>query len=200
MKKILLVTSNMKKLKEIVEIFKGTDLEFLTLNDLPHIDIVEDGKTFFDNALKKAKTAADRFGMAALGEDSGLVVDVLGGNPGVYSHRFAGANANDEQNNRLLLQMLKTTPLEKRTAHFVSCVVVYKPNGRYITADGRVDGLIIDTPKGDNGFGYDPIFFYPPLNKTFAELANEDKNNISHRKLALEKIKHHIVNFLEQND
>jgi len=197
---ILIVTSNRKKLKEMLDVFNLDYCKFLTLNDFPSINIVENGETFFDNALIKAKTAATKFNVISLGEDSGLVVDALNGKPGVYSHRFAGETATDKQNNELILSLLKDVPLEKRTAHFVSCVVLCSPDGRFITAEGRIDGIIIDEPKGENGFGYDPIFYYPPLKKTFAELTDEEKNRISHRKIAIEKIKPKLLDFLEEND
>jgi len=197
---ILIVTSNRKKLKEMLDVFNLDYCKFLTLNDFPSINIVENGETFFDNALIKAKTAATKFNVISLGEDSGLVVDALNGKPGVYSHRFAGETATDKQNNELILSLLKDVPLEKRTAHFVSSVVLCSPDGRFITAEGRIDGIIIDEPKGENGFGYDPIFYYPPLKKTFAELTDEEKNRISHRKIAIEKIKPKLLDFLEEND
>jgi len=197
---ILIVTSNRKKLKEMLDVFNLDYCKFLTLNDFPSINIVENGETFFDNALIKAKTAATKFNVISLGEDSGLVVDALNGKPGVYSHRFAGETATDKQNNELILSLLKDVSLEKRTAHFVSSVVLCSPDGRFITAEGRIDGIIIDEPKGENGFGYDPIFYYPPLKKTFAELTDEEKNRISHRKIAIEKIKPKLLDFLEEND
>lgn len=196
MQKILIVSSNQHKCEEILDIFKDLGVNFLTLKNFPSLEIVENGKTFLENALIKAATAAKMFNIISIGEDSGLIVDILDGKPGIYSRRFSGENANDEDNNRLLLNMLRAIPYEKRTAHFVSSVVVCKPDGSYIFAEGRVDGFICDEPKGVNGFGYDPLFYYPPLNKTFAELSDNEKNTISHRKMALENLRQKFINFI----
>jgi XTP/dITP diphosphohydrolase len=196
MMELLVVTKNKGKLQEIIEILGDSDISFRTLADYPDIDIEESGETFLENALIKAKTAATEFKITTLADDSGLVVDALGGRPGVYSRRFAGKNATDEDNNILLLDILKNTPFDRRAAHFVSEVVVCKPDGSYISGTGRVDGLICFEAKGDYGFGYDPIFFMPSMNKTFAELENSEKNEISHRKIALEKIRNQIYSFL----
>lgn len=199
-KQILIVSNNKNKAKEICQIFADIDLEVLTLNDFAPLEIEETGRTFFENALLKATVAANKFSVIALGEDSGLIVDWLNGKPGVFSRRFAGENASDQQNNQLLLKMLEGVPFEKRTAHFVSNVVIAKPYSDYISAEGVVDGYISESPSGINGFGYDPIFFYPPLKRTFAELMDYEKNEISHRKKALEKIKLKLYRFLRLDD
>lgn len=191
-----MVSGNRHKCEEIKKIFSSLNVEFVSLKDYPPIDIVEDGKTFLENALIKAMTAAKRFNVVALGEDSGLIVDILGGKPGVYSRRFAGENATDEDNNKLLLSLLREIPFEERRARFVSTAVVSKPDGSYIYAEGNVEGLICDEPRGKNGFGYDPIFYYLPLKKTFAELSDDEKNSISHRKNALENLRPELIRFL----
>lgn len=198
-REILIVTGNIKKLEELKAIFGDKEITFLTLEDFPPIEIKEEGRTFFENAYIKAYKAAKEFDIVALGEDSGLVVDVLDGKPGVYSRRFAGENATDGENNRLLLSLLKDYPLSKRTAHFISCIVVCKPDGSYISSEGIVDGVIGFEPKGDNGFGYDPIFYYPPLSKTFAELNSVEKNEVSHRKKAIINIKNKLLQFIEND-
>lgn len=196
MKEILLVTKNRGKLKEILEIYKDMPFNFKTLNDFPSIEIIEDGQSFFENAYLKAKRASEEFGVIALGEDSGLCVDALKGEPGIYSRRYAGEKATDEENNRLLLEKLKDIPFEKRKAYFVSTVVLMKPDGSYIGAEGKIEGYIAFEPKGNNGFGYDPIFYLPAYNKTFAELTDGEKNSISHRKKALENLKKEMMLFL----
>ncbi len=196
MNKILVVTKNKGKLKEILEIYKDLGLELKTLEDYPEVTIEETGKTFFENAFIKADATANRFNVISLGEDSGLCVDYLDGAPGVYSKRFAGDRACDDTNNRLLLEKLKGLPFEKRKAHFISTIVLMKPGGEYIWAEGRVDGYIAMEPKGNRGFGYDPIFYLPELHKTFAELTDEEKNRISHRRRALENLKFRLKDFL----
>lgn len=196
MREILVVTKNNSKLREILNIYRGLPFIFKTLNDYPPIEIKEDGNSFLENAYKKAKTAMKAFNVVALGEDSGLCVDALDGMPGIYSKRFSGSNATDEENNKLLLEKMKNIPFEKRTAFFISTVVVIKPNGEFISSEGKINGYISFEPKGDNGFGYDPIFYLPEYKATLAELSEDIKNNISHRKRALEKLKDELYGFL----
>ncbi len=194
---ILVVTKNEGKLKEIVNIYKDTNIRFKTLKELPEINIEETGKSFFENAFIKAKIAAKKFNMVSLGEDSGLCVDALNGAPGIYSRRFAGEDATDDDNNRLLLERLKGVPFEKRAAYFISTVVLMNPDSEYIWAEGRIEGYITQEPRGNNGFGYDPLFYLPQYNKTFAELSDNEKNQISHRKKALENLKAQLKDFLK---
>lgn len=197
---LLIATSNMGKAKEINEALKGLSLKIKTLKDFHGIELPEEtGKTFFENAYLKAKYWAEKTGLMCLADDSGLEVEVLNGAPGIYSSRFAGENATDEENNRKLLELLQGIPLEKRKARFVCVIVVYHPSGKYITTEGTWEGLIGFEPKGSYGFGYDPLFLIPEYNyqKTAAELPLEEKNKISHRGKALAKLKEIFPNFLK---
>lgn len=196
MSRILLVTGNRNKLQEMLDIFGATGFSFQTLQDYPAIEISETGDTFLRNARIKAETAAKTFNVIALGEDSGLVVDALGGKPGVRSRRFAGENATDNDNNRLLLETMKDIPASERSARFVSAVVVCKPNGNCIEATGTLEGSIAFAPAGSFGFGYDPLFLLPALKRTLAELPDDEKNLLSHRKQALEKLRPLLAEFL----
>ncbi len=197
---LLIATSNLGKTKEITEALKDLPLKIKNLRDFPNIDPpVETGKTFFENAFLKAKYYAEKTGIICLADDSGLEVDVLDRAPGIYSSRFAGEKATDEENNKKLLQLLKGVPLEKRKARFVCVMVVYHPNGKYIKTEGIWEGLIGFEPKGNYGFGYDPLFLVPEYNyqKTAAELPIEEKNKISHRGKALSLLKKILPQFLE---
>jgi XTP/dITP diphosphohydrolase len=194
MKKILVASTNPGKLKELREMLGG-DIEWVGLADFPNIpEIEEDGKTFAENARKKALGYAKATGLWTLADDSGLVVDALGGRPGVQSARFSGATDKnrkivDRKNIEKLLALLKNVPTKKRTAKFVCCLCLATPEKVLIETSGEVEGVIIDTPMGENGFGYDPVFFVPKLNKTIAQLTNEEKNAISHRGNAIRKLK-----------
>jgi len=152
-------------------------------------EVVEDGESFFDNALKKARVISGFTGEIALADDSGLEVDGLGGEPGIFSARYAGEGATDERNNRKLLEKLAHVPPEKRTARFRCVLVLYHPDGRYETFEGTWHGRINDKPVGTRGFGYDPIFFLPDRGITVAQLPDDLKNTISHRGQALHKLK-----------
>ncbi|MBR5187247.1 MAG: RdgB/HAM1 family non-canonical purine NTP pyrophosphatase, partial [Clostridia bacterium] len=147
-------------------------------------DIVEDGETFEDNALIKARTVA-KLGYIGVADDSGLCVDALNGEPGVYSARYAGGH-DDVDNNRKLLENMKDVPTEKRGAHFVSVIACVFPDGREIVARGECPGTMLFDYRGNGGFGYDPLFLYEPMGKTFAEMNAEEKNAISHRARAME--------------
>ncbi len=161
---------------------RGTDLEVRSLKDFPDIpDIAEDGKSFFENALVKARTVSKLTGEIVLADDSGLEVDALGGAPGIYSSRYAGLEATDEKNILKLLDDLKDVPAEKRTAAFRCLLVLYRPDGTYETFEGRWPGRILPEPRGKGGFGYDPVFEDPGLGLTAAELPPEVKNVVSHR-------------------
>ena len=187
--KLLLATKNRGKIKEIIRLLKGQRVEVLTLDDFPGISLPkEDRSTFKGNALKKARVAGET-GLAAISDDSGLCVDALGGRPGVLSARYAGDNATDEENLAKLLLEMKDVPEGKRTASFVCVIALVLPSGKEKTFEGRLEGVIAAKPKGRGGFGYDPVFFLPGKNKTLAELKPEEKNLLSHRGAALEKLK-----------
>lgn len=197
---LLIATSNMGKAKEISEALKDFDFEIKTLKDFPNITPPQEtGNTFFENAYLKAKYYAEKTGLLSLADDSGLEVDILNGAPGIYSSRFAGENASDEENNKKLLELLKNVPLEKRKARFVCVIVVYHPSGKYIKSEGIWEGLIGFEPRGSYGFGYDPIFLVPEYNykKTAAELPIEEKNKLSHRGKVLAKLKDILTEFLK---
>jgi len=186
---ILIATANPAKLREIRQILVGLPVRWLDLNDLPPIPpAVEDGRSFAENAEKKALHYARHSGHWALADDSGLEVDCLNGLPGVLSARFAGEPANDAANNAKLIRELQAYPPEQRTARF-RCVVVLA-DGQHVLAraEGTIEGQIIDEPRGQGGFGYDPHFLVPELGKTTAELAPEHKNRISHRGQALRRL------------
>ncbi len=185
--KLIIASNNANKVREIKAILGSFYEQILSLRDAGiDIDVVEDGDTFLENALKKAREVlavcdAD----AALSDDSGLMVDALDGAPGVYSARFAGDGHNDAQNNVKLLQVMESVPAEKRTCRFVSAVALVRKSMEPVTAIGTVEGVLLKAPRGENGFGYDPLFYYEPFQKSFAELSAEEKNSISHRKRAL---------------
>lgn len=184
---IVLATRNAGKTSEIQDLLQSFSIQIKNLNDFgPIPDIVEDGATFDDNAYKKASLTARYLGLPALADDSGLVVDALDGAPGVVSARYAGPDASDEARCRkLLAEMEGKTP---RSAHFACVISLAVPSGAALTYEANCAGLITREPFGNNGFGYDPIFFYPPLGKTFAQLSRAEKNLVSHRALALREL------------
>ena len=186
--KIILATQNAGKIAEISAILGELGIEIVSPADLEGTlpDVMEDGDTFEANAQKKALAVAKWAGMPALADDSGLVVPVLGGDPGVHSSRYAGEGGNSEANMALLLERMKEVPEAERLAYFVCALVLASPDGRTWQTGGRVDGLITFEKRGDGGFGYDPIFFYIPADKTFAQMGPEEKNRFSHRHRALE--------------
>lgn len=192
-RKIILASNNKHKIEEIKSIFKNFPYEIISLKEAGiDIDVIEDGETFEENAYKKAKEIMDVSGEATLADDSGLEVFALDGKPGVYSARFGGEHGNDRKNNLKLLELLKNTPEEERGAQFVSVIVLLTPGRDKIVARGEVKGVIGYEEKGENGFGYDPLFIIPELNKTFAELIAEEKNSISHRARALDVLKNKL--------
>jgi XTP/dITP diphosphohydrolase len=187
--RLILATGNEKKKKEILNIIGAKADEVLTISDLPEkIEIVEDGVTFRENAIKKAVTVAGISGELALADDSGLEVDALDGRPGVYSARFAGEPSDDKSNNRKLLQLLAGVPDDARTARFKCVIAVAAPDGRVETAEGVCEGHITREPRGDGGFGYDPLFIPLGYQQTFGELPPTTKHRISHRGKALAKV------------
>jgi XTP/dITP diphosphohydrolase len=191
--RIVFATKNEGKVKEITEMLALMDIELVSLNHFKSSpEIVEDGKTYLENAFKKAKIISEFTGETILADDSGLQVDVLGGEPGVYSARYAGEGATDEENNAKLLAKLKDVPQEKRTASFFCALVLYRHDGNYHSFEAGWQGRIIDERRGTNGFGYDPIFLVPQMNKTAAELPPEIKNKISHRGQAFAKLRSYL--------
>jgi len=195
----VIATGNKHKLEEIGVILKDFQLEVLSMKDvgLDGLEIIEDGNTFEENALIKAKTVMEKTGKLALADDSGLEVDILNNQPGIYSARFAGEHATDKENNDKLLKLLKDIPSEKRKARFVCAMAAVFPNGDIVVLRGECSGVIGFEPKGTSGFGYDPLFIIEEYGKTFAELGEERKNKISHRAIALEKLKEELKTRLE---
>jgi XTP/dITP diphosphohydrolase len=188
--KIVFASSNEGKVREIREMLEGMGIELISLSNYAGVpEIVEDGKSFQENALKKAKIISEFTGETVLADDSGLQVEVLAGEPGIYSSRYAGEKATDEENNTKLLTKLKNISQEKRTAFFVCVLVLYRRDGSYDYFEGKWNGQIIDERRGNNGFGYDPIFLVPELKMTAAELPAEIKNKVSHRGQAFAQLK-----------
>lgn len=185
---LVLASRNAGKVAEIKELLSGFDIGVRWLDDFgPIPDVIEDGKTFEDNAYKKAYFTAKVLGFPALADDSGLVVEALNGAPGVYSARYAGNNASDEdRNNKLLYEMRGK---DNRKAYFETIIAIAIPSGPALIYDGRCHGEIATEKKGENGFGYDPLFYYPPMKKTFAQMTSEEKNSVSHRGNAMKELK-----------
>jgi len=183
---IVLGSRNRKKTREVAEILAPCGIEVISVADFPNVpEVVEDGAKFAENAAKKA-AQAELLGRWVIGEDSGLMVDALGGRPGVFSARFSGAGATDESNNRKLMEELAGVPAERRSAAYVCSVALADPTGKIrLTSEGRCRGRIIDEPRGTNGFGYDPYFLIREYHRTFGELPARVKHQISHRARAL---------------
>jgi len=182
---IILATHNRGKMKEMSSILAHLPVKLLTLDDFPQIgEIPETGETLKENAFIKAETVHQKTGLPALADDTGLEVDALDGAPGVHSSRYDGETATFEDNCRKMLQEMDGIPAEERTARFHTVIAFVSDSGNEWT-EGMVEGRILEKKQGDGGFGYDPLFYYPPLKKTFAELNSEQKNNISHRGKAL---------------
>jgi XTP/dITP diphosphohydrolase len=194
MKKLIVATKNKGKIKEIMEILDGLPYEVISMEQVGiSDDIEENGSTFEENALIKARALHKITGQMVMADDSGLEVDHLGGAPGIYSSRFAGEGATDEDKNKKLLSLLEGVPLEKRTARFVCVIAVIFPNGKHFTVRGTCEGFIGFKAEGSNGFGYDPLFFMSEYNMTTAQMSSEQKHKISHRgkalRLMVEKLK-----------
>ena len=186
-RRIVLATHNRDKLKEIRRLLDPAQFELLTLDDFDDFpEIEEDGATLEENALKKAREVYRATGLLSVADDTGLEVDALGGRPGVYSSRFAGENASYADNVRKLLEEMKDVPPDERTARF-RCVVAIVDRRRETTVEGVCEGRITTEPRGQGGFGYDPVFWVPEAGKTFAEMSAEEKNTISHRGRAFRK-------------
>lgn len=187
-RKLLIATHNAGKLRELAELLGGIPYQLVSLSDVGIVeDVEETGRTFEENATLKAETYRDLSGLPTLADDSGLEVDALDGEPGVLSARYAGEDATDEDRVALLLRNLADAPSEERTARFRCVIAVAAPGQRTRLYDGAREGLIVDEPRGDNGFGYDPVFLLPGEGMTMAELPSERKNAVSHRAAAAKK-------------
>ena len=187
---VVAATQNKHKIQEIESITRLFGFEIVSRGDagVPEVEIEEDGETFEENSYKKAAEIMKLCGRISIADDSGLMVDALDGAPGVISARFSGEGATDQMNNARLLDLLKDVPENERGAKFVSVITMVFPEGRTIVARGECFGHIIREPLGSGGFGYDPLFVPEGFNKTFAELTSDEKNQISHRALALQKL------------
>ncbi len=185
--KIIVATGNEGKMKEMRDILKGENVELSSLKDekLLDIEIVEDGKTFEENAIIKARKISDLTGQMVLADDSGLEVDALGGEPGIYSARYLGRDTSYDVKNNYIIDKLKDVKGSERSARFVCAIACAFPDGHTVTTTGVIEGQIGYEQKGENGFGYDPVFYLPDRGCTSAELSPEEKNKISHRGLAL---------------
>ena len=196
---IVLATTNKGKTREFQKLLKDFPITIKNLADFgPIPEVIEDGETFDDNAYKKASFTARVLGYPAIADDSGICVEALDGAPGVYSARYAGENATDADNVKKMLENLKNH--DNRNAAFKCVISIAVPTGAALTYEGDCKGVITDEPIGDNGFGYDPLFFYPQLNKTFAQLTIEEKGEVSHRGRAIKQIAKEIDKILEWID
>lgn len=191
MTKIVIGSGNQHKIEEIKAFFADLEIDFVGLDpDLDLAEVIEDGKSYESNALKKARQRASELNEIVLADDSGLSVDYLDGAPGIYSARFGGEDLNDKEKYLKVLKLLKGLPEAERKAAFVSVIALVDPfSGEEIVVEGRCEGLIAEEPAGDNGFGYDPIFYLPEYDKTMAQITQQEKNKISHRGRALKKMK-----------
>lgn len=190
-KTIVAATRNSHKIREIEAITAEFGISIISRDDagVPDVEVVEDGETFEENSYKKAYEIMKLCGRTTIADDSGLVVDCLGGAPGVYSARFAGVDGDDDANNRKLVELIKDVPYEKRTARFVSVITMVKPDGEAIVARGEVEGHLLTEKRGREGFGYDPLFVPVGYDGTFGELDPKIKNSISHRANALMELR-----------
>lgn len=190
MKKIIFATTNQNKVREVKMMMQDFDVELCTMKDAGiAVDIVEDGATFEENAVIKAKTIMEMTGEIALADDSGLEVDYLDGAPGIYSARFLGEDTSYDIKNQYIIDRLKEVKGKDRSARFVCAMAAAFPDGEVLTCRGTIEGLIAYEQKGKNGFGYDPIVYVPEYEMTTGEMAPELKNSISHRGKALEQMK-----------
>ena len=190
MKNVLIASKNSGKIAEFKQMLSPLGIEVVSLLDfLDAPDVEETGETFQQNAKLKAEAITKRYGCIAIADDSGLVVDKLEGRPGVYSARYAGEDKDDQKNIEKVLEELSGIPMPERTAHFVCVLAISSPERPTYFVEGECHGLIATNPSGTEGFGYDPIFYVPGKGKTFAELSSNEKNTISHRARALQKLK-----------
>lgn len=192
---VIAATHNKNKLREFREILEPLGFKIITQSEAGvDIEPEETGTTFAENAMIKAKAIHEATGKAAIADDSGLCVDALNGEPGVYSARYGTPDLDDKARLELVLKKMENVPTEKRTARFMCSIAFVDSDGGEITATGTVEGILTEEARGENGFGYDPIFFVPKLNKTFAEAAAEEKNGLSHRGCALREFENKIKN------
>ena len=199
MQRIIFATSNQGKMKEVRMILSDLDVEVLSMREVGiQIDIEENGKTFEENALIKAKAIHEITGALVLSDDSGLEVDYMDKAPGIYSARFLGEETSYDIKNQYIIDQLKDAKEEERTARFVCAIACVLPNGETATRRGTIEGVIAHTIEGENGFGYDPIFYVPEYHCTTAQLSPEQKNKISHRGKALVAMKQVIVEYLNR--
>ncbi len=194
-KRLILASNNANKLRELRELFAGTGVEVLSQREAGcNFEAAETGSTFEENAFLKASAVTEMTGEAAVADDSGLCVDALGGAPGVHSARFTGNHDDsDEARNRFLLEKMKDA--EQRGARFVSCICCTLPNGDVIRSRGECEGEILYAPRGENGFGYDPIFLVKAAGRSMAELSHEKKNRISHRAVAMRRFQQELRDY-----
>ncbi len=201
MRKLVLATTNKGKVAELRSLLAELPVEIVGLDHFTNVpEVAETGTTFLENAALKAKAIGEFTGALALADDSGLEVDALGGEPGVYSARYGEPGWNDRQRFEHLLEKIKGFPATERAARFQAAVAFYDPAGQVLeTATGAVEGQIIDEPRGSNGFGYDPIFFLPEYGQTMAEIGSQHKNELSHRARAVKALLPLLRNYLEKN-
>jgi XTP/dITP diphosphohydrolase len=198
--KIILATTNQGKFREIKEYLAGLPVEFLSLKDLgPEEDVEEKGKTFLENARLKSLAFSLNSDFLILAEDSGLEVSYLGREPGIYSARFSAPRATDDKNIQKVLRQMEGVPWNQRRARFVSCAVLSRKGKILKEVRGQVRGYIAFKKRGDQGFGYDPIFFYSPWKRTFGEITPAKKNKVSHRGRALRKMKAFLITYLNKS-
>lgn len=190
---LVVATGNAGKLREIRRLLADSGIEVLGLGEFPGLpEVIEDGLTFAENARKKAATVARLTGRLTLADDSGLAVDALGGRPGIHSARYAGSDAGDDDNNRKLLAELAGVPAEQRQAAFHCVMALCRPDGDCRFFEGMLPGLVLEAPRGNDGFGYDPLFWVPEYHRSLAELPLDIKNRISHRGQALRQVVAHL--------
>ena len=195
--KLIIATHNIDKEKELRSVLDDCPVEVISLEQFPEIgDIEETGSTLYENAKLKADTVNRITNLPCLGDDTGLEVDALGGAPGVYSARYAGDKVSYEDNLMKLLSELRSTPSEKRTARFRT-IIFYTDGERELYTQGEIQGIITKSPRGSNGFGYDPVFYIPELKKTMAELTPAEKNKLSHRGQAMGKFRKLLLDIIQ---
>ncbi|MBS4216967.1 XTP/dITP diphosphatase [Bacillus sp. FJAT-49711] len=189
-KQVIIATKNRGKAKEFETLFSTLDFEILTLLDLQHApDVEETGNTFDENAIIKAEAISNMTGKIVIADDSGLVIDELDGRPGIFSARYAGEDKNDEANIDKVLFEMKDVPEEKRTARFFCALAISGPSMETVVVNGKCEGIILNERQGENGFGYDPIFYVEDSGKSMAEMSSNEKNKMSHRAAALRNLK-----------
>lgn len=200
--KLLIASNNPDKTSEMQHLLSDLPVEVISLAAFPDApEVIEDGKTFAENAAKKAREIAQYSGLHAVADDSGLCVDALDGEPGVYSARFAGPNGTYDEVCKKLLRLMRKTPDGQRQAHFQCHIAMASPHGQIeIETEGRCEGIITRQMRGGRGFGYDPVFLYPPAGKTFAQMKAAEKHKFSHRGKAMESFKAKLKDFLQSQE